>query len=68
MGADIGSASPTDLASTFHVSGRKIGPGQPAFIVAEVGQNHDGSPGLAHTSKFQTHIASADIDPLSAES
>lgn len=49
-----------------------IGPGMPAFLIAEVGQAHDGSLGLAHAYidaaadagvdaiKFQAHIASAE--------
>jgi len=51
---------------------RAVGPDQPAFIVAEVAQAHDGSLGLAHAFidaaaeagadavKFQTHIAAAE--------
>ena len=47
-----------------------IGEGSPAFVIAEVGQSHDGSLGLAHSYidaiadtgadavKFQTHCAS----------
>ncbi|MDH5699573.1 MAG: N-acetylneuraminate synthase family protein [Nitrospirota bacterium] len=50
-------------------------PGAPCTIIAEVGQNHDGSLGLAHAFidaiaeagadavKFQTHIASAESTP-----
>lgn len=57
---------------TFSVGSRHIGPGQPAFLVAEVAQAHDGSLGLAHAFvdaaadagadaiKFQTHIASGE--------
>jgi N-acetylneuraminate synthase len=57
------------------IAGRKVGPGEPAFIVAEVGQSHDGSLGMAHAFidvaadarvdaiKFQTHIASAESTP-----
>ncbi len=49
--------------------------GNPCFIIGEVGQNHDGSLGLAHAFidaiadagadavKFQTHIASAESTP-----
>lgn len=51
---------------------RAIGEGNPAFIIAEVGQAHDGSLGNAHAYidaaadagvdavKFQTHIAAAE--------
>jgi len=49
-----------------------IGPGHPVFVIAEVGQAHDGSLGQAHAYieaiakagahavKFQTHIADAE--------
>ena len=49
-----------------------MGAGDPAFVIAEVGQAHDGSLGLAHAHidaaadagadavKFQTHIAAAE--------
>jgi N-acetylneuraminate synthase len=54
------------------LNGRKIGPGEPTFIVMEVAQAHDGSLGQAHAFidlaankgadavKFQTHIADAE--------
>ena len=57
---------------TMTVAGRPIGPGHPAFVIAEVAQAHDGSLGLAHSFidaaasagadavKFQTHIAAAE--------
>ncbi len=58
--------------ATIVISGREIGLGRPAFIIAEVAQAHDGSLGTAHTFievaadagadaiKFQTHIAAAE--------
>lgn len=57
---------------TIQVGDREVGPGCPAFIVAEIAQAHDGSLGLAHAFidaaaeagadavKFQTHIAAAE--------
>lgn len=54
---------------TIDIAGREIGPDRRAFVIAEVGQNHDGSLGAAHAYidavagtgcdaiKFQTHIA-----------
>ena len=54
---------------TISIGKREIGPGAAPFIMAEVGQNHDGSLGMAHAYidavadagadavKFQTHIA-----------
>ncbi len=57
------------------IDGRLLGPGQPCFIVAEIGQAHDGSLGTAHAYidavaqtgadaiKFQTHIAAAESTP-----
>jgi N,N'-diacetyllegionaminate synthase len=56
----------------FEIAERKIGNGLRPFIIAEVGQAHDGSLGLAHcfieaaakagvdAIKFQTHIAKAE--------
>ena len=61
-----------DMADTISIGERVVGPDQPAFIVAEVAQAHDGSLGLAHAFidaaaeagadavKFQTHIAAAE--------
>jgi N-acetylneuraminate synthase len=57
---------------TFPLGTRRIGPGTPCFIVAEVGLAHEGSVGIAHAFidavagagadavKFQTHIAEAE--------
>ena len=54
------------------VQGRVIGEGHPAFIVAEIGMNHNGSVGQAKcfidaaveagadAVKFQTHVAEAE--------
>ena len=54
----------------FNIEHFKIGEKHPCFIIAEIGQNHDGSLGMAHAFidavsktgadaiKFQTHIAS----------
>lgn len=51
---------------------RTVGDGEPGFVIAEVGQAHDGSLGMAHAYidavadaggdavKFQTHIADAE--------
>ncbi len=59
----------------MEIRGRKIGDGQLSYIVAEVGQAHDGSYALAHAYidavadagadavKFQGHIASAESTP-----
>jgi N,N'-diacetyllegionaminate synthase len=57
---------------TITIADREVGPGQPAFLIAEVAQAHDGSLGAAHAYidaaaeagadaiKFQTHIADAE--------
>lgn len=57
---------------TIDIAGRAVGGGAPGYIIAEVGQAHDGSLGQAHAFldaaadagadaiKFQTHIASAE--------
>ena len=59
-------------SSKISLNGRLIGSGEPCFIIAEVGQAHDGSLGMAHSYidvaayigvdaiKFQTHIASSE--------
>jgi N,N'-diacetyllegionaminate synthase len=56
----------------WNIGKRPIGKGQPAFVIAEVAQAHDGSLGLAHAFidaaadagadavKFQTHLAAAE--------
>ncbi len=61
--------------TTFCIQEKKIGRGQPCFIIAEVAQAHDGSLGTAHAFidaaaragvdaiKFQTHIAAAESTP-----
>lgn len=57
------------------IGNRKIGENNPAFIIAEVAQAHDGSVNFAHSFidgaaragadaiKFQTHIAAAESSP-----
>lgn len=59
----------------LEIGKRVIGVGHPCLIVAEVGQSHDGSLGIAHAFidaiantgadavKFQTHIAAAESSP-----
>jgi len=60
------------IPGKIEIAGRSIGAGQPAFVIAEVGQAHDGSLGNAYAYvdavaesgadaiKFQTHIATAE--------
>ena len=60
----------------LQISGHTVGPGNPCFVIAEIGQNHDGSLGTAHAYidavarsgaqaiKFQTHIADAESTQL----
>lgn len=59
----------------FSIGNRKIGGANPALIIAEVAQAHDGSVNFAHAFidsaaaagadaiKFQTHIAAAESSP-----
>jgi len=59
-------------SEVIKIKGRKIGEGQPVFIIGEIAQAHDGSLGTAHAYidavastgadavKFQTHIAEAE--------
>src|SRR5687768_9884132 len=63
------------VTAEVRLSGRKLGAAHPMFIIAEVGQAHDGSLGTAHAYidaiadagadavKFQTHIAAAESTP-----
>jgi N-acetylneuraminate synthase len=63
------------LAMTFSIGDRRVGPGEPCFIIGEIAQAHDGSLGTAHAYidavaaagadavKFQTHIAAAESTP-----
>ena len=58
--------------NSFEISGRPVGGGAAAYLIAEVAQAHDGSLGTAHmfidaaadagadAVKFQTHIADAE--------
>lgn len=60
------------MTASIEIKGRRIGPPAPCFLIAEVGQAHDGSLGAAHAYidaaaeagadavKFQTHIAEAE--------
>tara|TARA_Y100001934_G_scaffold44196_2_gene53328 strand:+ start:3558 stop:4670 length:1113 start_codon:yes stop_codon:yes gene_type:complete len=60
------------LEKSFAVDDHLVGPGHPCFVIAEIGQAHDGSLGAAHAYvdavaktgaqavKFQTHIADAE--------
>lgn len=62
----------TEDNAYFTIGGHQIGPGHPAYLIAEVAQAHDGSIDKAHTYidaaqeagadavKFQTHIAAAE--------
>lgn len=57
------------MTRLIEIDGRKIGPGEKPYLIAEVAQAHDGSLGYAHAFidlakecgadavKFQTHIA-----------
>jgi N,N'-diacetyllegionaminate synthase len=47
-------------AGTIAVDGRAIGPGQPCFVIAEAGVNHNGDPALAHALVDAAASAGAD--------
>ncbi len=61
--------------SSIQIADRTVGPGHPCFVIAEIGQAHDGSLGACHAYvdaaakagadaiKFQTHIASEESSP-----
>lgn len=60
---------------TIEIAGRPMGAGHPALVIAEIGNNHDGSVGQARALidaaaeagadavKLQTHIAEAEMLP-----
>lgn len=39
---------PESSAASFTIAGRRIGPGEPCYVIAEAGVNHDGEVDLAH--------------------
>jgi N,N'-diacetyllegionaminate synthase len=45
---------------SFEISGRRIGPGQPCFIIAEAGVNHNGNLQMAHDLVDAAVITGAD--------
>lgn len=49
-----------DLPKEVEVYGKKIGEGHPAYIIAEIGNNHNGSLELAKKSVIAAHMAGAD--------
>lgn len=61
--------------NTVHIGNKKIGLGEPCFVIAEIGMNHDGSMGQAQAFireaanagadavKFQTHLAEHETLP-----
>ena len=63
------------VPSDIDIAGRPVGPGHPTFVIAEIGNNFDGSMGQAKAlieaaaeagadaAKFQTHIAEAEMLP-----
>jgi N,N'-diacetyllegionaminate synthase len=63
------------LSPFIEIAARRVGSGNPCFVIAEVAQAHDGSLGTAHAYidavaktgvdavKFQTHIAAAESTP-----
>ncbi len=65
--------------TSIYIAGRRIGPGEPCFIIAEAGVNHNGDPELARelvkvaakagadAVKFQTFRASDLVSPQAAK-
>lgn len=65
--------------ASITIAGRRIGPGEPCFIIAEAGVNHNGDPDLARelvkvaakagadAVKFQTFRASDLVSPQAAK-
>src|SRR5215475_3461247 len=66
---------PVIITMELSLSGRPVGGQHRCFVIAEIGQAHDGSLGTAHSYidavartganavKFQTHIAAAESTP-----
>lgn len=69
------SAAHAPQVAHVSIGSRRVGPGEPCFVVAEIAQAHDGSLGAAHAYidavakagacaiKMQTHIAAAESTP-----
>ncbi len=63
------------MTRSMDIGGRQVGPGNPAFLIAEIGNNHDGSVRQAErlidaaaeagadAVELQTHIADAEMLP-----
>ena len=61
------------MGKTIDIEGVEVGYGHDCFIIAEIGQAHDGSLGMAHSYidlakkvganavKFQTHICELNL-------
>jgi N-acetylneuraminate synthase/N,N'-diacetyllegionaminate synthase len=72
---DTMSAGIARATSAFEFAGRRIGPGAPVFVIAEVGINHDGGIGKAErlidaaaearadAVKFQTYVTESFVAP-----
>lgn len=68
-------AGPGATVKLVEIAGRELGPGHPALVIAEIGNNHDGSVRQAErlieaaaesgadAVKLQTHIAEAEMLP-----
>jgi N-acetylneuraminate synthase len=48
------------MLTGIEISGKKIGPGHPCFVIAEAGVNHNGDPGLARRLVEAAAAAGAD--------
>ena len=71
--------SQPQFQSSVQIQNRKVGPGQPAFIIAEAGVNHNGDMALAHrlvdaaadggadAVKFQTFVAERLVSPAASK-
>jgi N-acetylneuraminate synthase len=52
------------MARTVTIGGRRVGPGEPTWVVAEIGINHNGDPALARKLLDAARVAGCDAVKL----
>lgn len=64
MTQQLESPSISNKVDSFNIGNRRIGPGQPVFVIAEVGINHNGDPALCARMMEAAAAAGADAVKL----